>query len=162
MSIVGAELVQKVQEYLDSQNWNYAISDNAYQLAFDLDNQLEECRMSIQIFPHGDNGFSVLTKTACPLPVPAEKEDRILELITRVNYSIPKGYFSYLSPEDSSEEGIIEYSSRLYCNDFIPSLNDVEAFVDLPLGIMMKYGDALFNVIKSDANPEEEIQRVEG
>lgn len=162
MSIVWTELLQRVQEYLNSQNWNYSINDDAFQLSFSLDNQLEECSMDIRILTHGDKGFSIRTNTTCPVIVPVEKEECVFEFITRANYGMVDGYFSYQPPACNTEGGIIEYNSWLYCNDMAPTLNDVESSVDFPLRIMMNYGDALFNILKRDANPEEEIQRVEG
>lgn len=162
MSVVWSDVVQRVREYLDSQNWKYSIEGSEFQLSFNLDNQLEECNMSISFTTYGDSACSVHTRTICPLGVPAENEYGIKEFITRANYGMVDGYFSYLSSDNSSEEGLIEYNSWLYCCDTIPSMRDVESSVDFPLRIMMDYGDALFNVLKYNANPEEEIQRVEG
>ena len=162
MGIIKSELLQRVQEYLDSQSWIYSAGENGFQLSFTLSNQLKECNMQIGILSYGDDRFGVLTKTTCPLTVPLEKEDKIFECITRANYGMVDGYFSYAPSENSGEEGVIEYNSWLYCGDVIPSLNDVEPSVDFPLQIMMRYGDALFNVLKLDADPKDEIQRVEG
>lgn len=161
MGIDGNEIIQRVCEYLDSQNWNYSTSDS-FDLDFNLNNQLEECSMHIRIHTYDDSSFSIHTNTTCPLTIPAKKEDVIKEFITRANYGMLDGYFAYLQPDDDTEEGIIEYHSWLYCNDIVPSLNDVEASVDMPLLMMERYGDALFNVLQLDADPEEEIQRVEG
>ena len=161
MSIAGAELWKRVLDYLDSQNWHYSESD-VLQLQFDLDNQLEECSMIIRVISYGEGRFSVHTRTVCPLNVPIEKKDFISEFITRANYGMADGYFSYLLPESDSEEGTIEYNSWLYCSDVLPSLNDIEASVDFPYHMMSKYGDAIFNVLKHNANPVEQIQLVEG
>lgn len=162
MNITGTELSLKVKEYLDSQNWKYSINDDAFQLIFSLDNKLEKCSMTIRILEFGEKGFGVHTKTTCPLAIPTEKNDKIIEFITRANYGMINGYFSYQLHEEDPDEGIIMYSTWLYCIDVCPSLKDVESSVDFPLRIMMDYGDALFNVLKLDFNPEEEIHRVEG
>ena len=162
MSISGVELWKRVEEYLDSQGWEYSTSSKAIELNFSMNNQLEKCNMIIRFITYDNGKFSVHTRTVCPLRVPAEKKDHIFELITRANYGMIDGYFSYLLPDQDSEEGLIEYNSRLYCGDILPSLNDIESSVDFPLHIMTKYGDAIFNVLKHDANPEEQIQCVEG
>lgn len=162
MSVVWTEVVQRVKEYLNSQNWNYSIEGKEFQLSFTLDNQLEECNMFISFITYRDIACNVHTRTLCPLKVPADREPGIIEFIARANYGMVNGYFSYQMPESHSEEGTIEYNSWLYCADATPSLSDVESSVDFPLRIMMNYGDALFNVLKRNANPEEEIQRVEG
>ena len=161
MGIVGAELWKRVEEYLDSQNWEYS-AEKEIQLDFGLDNQLEECNMIIRFISYGEGRFSVHTRTVCPLSVPIEKKDSISEFITKVNYGMMDGYFSYRLLESNSAIGTLEYNCRLYCGDVLPSLDDVESSVYFPLHMMKKYGDAIFNILKHDASPEEQIQRVEG
>ena len=118
--------------------------------------------MHISFISHGDNRFSIHTKMICSLLVPTQKRSQLFELITRANYGTVDGFFAYQTSNNASAEGKVEYNSRLYCYDTIPSLRDVESSVDFPLRQMMKYGDAIFNVLKLDANPQEEVQRVEG
>lgn len=162
MSVVWSDVMQRVKEYLNSQNWNYSLESGEFQLCFTLDNQLKECNMCISFITYGDSACSIHTRTICPLSVPLDKEAGIVKFITIANYGMADGYFSYQTPASHSEEGTIEYNSWLYCEDVIPSLSDVESSVDFPLQIMMNYGDALFNVLKHNADPEEEIHRVEG
>lgn len=162
MSVVCTEVVRKVKEYLDSQDWNHSIIGNEFQMNFTPDNQLEECKMCIRFIKYSDSACSIHTRTICPLGVPADKADSIIEFITRVNYGMVDGYFSYQMPQSPSEEGTIEYNAWLYCADVTPSMNDFESSIDFPMYIMRNYGDALFNILKQNANPEEELQRVEG
>lgn len=158
MSIVGKELVQRVKQYLDSNDLSYSIVDG-FQLDFNLDNRLESCRMHIRFISYGESSFSVHTKTSCILPVPSDKQNSLFGFITRANYGIADGYFSYLA--DTPSEGTIEYNSWLYCNNSIPSLHDIQGSMVTTLHMLEIYGDALLNVVKLGADPAEEIQRVE-
>lgn len=162
MSIAGIDLLRRVKEYLDSQDWKYTYDDSVFHLSFNLENHLEDCDMQIQVLSHGEDRFSIHTKTIYPLSIPAQQKSKMIELITRANYGTGDGFFSYQTPNEDSDEGTIEYNSRLYCHDTIPSLRDVESSVDFPVQQMITYGDAIFNVLKLDADPKEEIQRVEG
>lgn len=162
MSAAYFDVVQRVREYLDSQSWKYSIEDNQFKLDFSTDNQLEECTMYIGFVEYNDSACGVYTKTICPLSIPEEKEDEIKEFMARANYGMADGYFSWSPSEDDPAEKRVEYNSWLVCSDVIPSLRDVESSVDFPLQIMMAYGDALFNVLKHNANPNDELQRMEG
>lgn len=162
MSISAADLFQRVLEYLDSKALHYSIEDDAFRLGFNLNNQLKECRMIIDIISYGNNSFSVRTSCVCPLTVPAEKEARILKFITKANYGMIDGYFTYHPGGGHPDEGTIAYTCLLLCNEIIPTLNDTKLSIEFPLQTMAQYGDALYNILKLNADPDEEIQRVEG
>lgn len=162
MGTDGINVLKRVKEYLDSQEWKYTFENSVFQLSFDLENKLGKCDMHIYVMSHGESRFSIHTQTIYSQAIPLQKRNKIVELITRANYGTVDGFFSYQPPNKDSDEGTIYYSSRLYCHDLLPSLRDVESSVDFPLRQMMKYGDAIFNVLILDEDPQEEIQRVEG
>lgn len=160
MSRISTEIEQRVQEYLDTQNWHYT-HENGVRLQLVIGGQLEKCWVNIRVLVYGNEQYCVHVCATCPMLVPTHKKKAATEFITRANHLMYKCYFSYRATVDEADQGVIGCNSWLYCGDSVPSLGDVEIAVDLSYQVLYFFGDAFVNVLMHDADPASEFKRME-
>lgn len=147
-----AALLERVKQYLDSQNWNYGIlQDRFIEMKMKLSCMLETCSMIIFCIDDG-----IASRAECILPVDQGVEAAVIEYITRANYGMYYGAFSY-----DFEKKRVYYETFLRCSEVLPSMEDIEASVDLTFLQLQKYGNGLWNALNGCGNPEVDVRNAE-
>lgn len=153
MAEYSRELADRINEYLQSQNWNCDFNEDTGVFAFgmSLRNKLKTIRMYIGIRL---GSFSVYGVSQ----INADEQNiaRVMEYFTRVNYGLKYGNFE-LDLGDCE----VRYKCSHFCGDELPSLEVVEASVDMPYIMWNQYGDGYLSMLFSDESPEEAVEKAE-
>jgi len=153
MSEYSRLLADRVQEYLDSQNWKYQFSEDTgvFSLSLNMKSKLQTMTLRVSLAKNG-----IRTYGYPPLKAGEENLSRICEYLTRVNYGLSYGNF-----ELDYSDGEVRYKSSHYCGDEVPSLDVVEFIVDMPIFMWNRYGDGFVNLLFADGSPEDEVEKAE-
>jgi len=154
---VVAQLRTLVGQYLDSQGYSYSFNDerSCFNYSMRMDSMFGNCDVSIFI---RDNGFKVYAYSPItPKPDNPTQLAATAEYLHRANYGLNLGYF-----EMDHEDGEVRYKTSFLYKDRMPSMMEVEWYVDYPPILLESYVDGLGNVLFGGANPAAEIQRIEG
>lgn len=149
------QLLQRVVEYLDSQNWHYNFKgkdNNAVEFNMSIKNKLKSCRVIVLVTDSDIQAFGV-----CPINASPDVYSNVVEFITRANYGLKVGNFEF-----DYRDGEVRYQTCLSCKEGIPSLKDVERIVDMSFLMFQRYGDGLVKNLMGFGNPEEDIKQIEG
>ncbi len=148
-------LFNRAIEYLDSQKWKYSVKgDNRDFIEFNmsLNSKINSCRMVVTASEKEIQSFGFVSIKASQ-----DCFDSVVEFITRANYGLKVGKFEF-----DYRDGEVRYQACLPCREGIPSLEDVEFVVDLPMLMIQRYGDGLIKNLLGLGNPEEDIRQIEG
>ena len=149
------KLIQRVMEYLDSQNWHYDCkgeNNNIFSFGLNIKCKLNNCRVLISV-----SDKEIQTYAVCPINATPDVYANVVEFITRANYGLKVGNFEF-----DYSDGEVRYQSCLICSGSVPSLEDVERCVDVPFFMMQRYGDGLVKNLMGFGNPEADIKQIEG
>ena len=150
-----AELIDRVRDYLDSNDWNYDYNDMKGTIVsgVNLKSKLSSTKL---FFVFNDNGVTIYSNVS----MKADEQTRAmaLEFITRANYGIRVGNF-----EMDMSDGEIRY--KVYINARgLDSISDeqIEEGIFIAANMLDRYGDGLLKVILGYANSaKEEIDAIE-
>ena len=150
-----AELIDRVRDYLDSNDWNYDYNDMKGTIVSGVN---LKCKLSSTklFFVFNDNGVTIYSNVS----MKADEQTRAmaLEFITRANYGIRVGNF-----EMDMSDGEIRY--KVYINARgLDSISDeqIEEGIFIAANMLDRYGDGLLKVILGYANSaKEEIDAIE-
>lgn len=148
------KLMQRVVEYLDSQNWHYDITgDNNHIVKFGLNitGKLKNCRMFIIVSEKDIQSIAV-----APINATEDVYDDVVEFLTRANYGLKLGNFEF-----DYSDGEVRYQSCMVCGGGVPTLDDVERVVDIPFLMLQRYGDGLVKNLMGFGDPESDIKEIE-
>ncbi|MDR2646823.1 MAG: YbjN domain-containing protein [Oscillospiraceae bacterium] len=152
----NVQLARQVNAYLRSQNWKFEFNDEdgTFKFGMSLSNKMKTCRVLILV---GDE--HICTYAICPINCDHKDRaaiGRVNEFITRANYNLRFGNF-----ELDYRDGEVRYKSSHFCGSSIPDLDVVERVVDIPYLMLNRYGNGLLSVIFTDADPAQEIAKIE-
>lgn len=99
---------------------------------------------------------SYTVRAQCALHADSECRMRMAEYLMRANYGLILGNF-----EMDFEDGEILYKVTQNLGEDIPTEQDVENSVIMPLAMFSRYGDGIIKVAFSLATPEEAIKEAE-
>ncbi len=150
------ELLNRLIEYFDSQNWHYKLNDHNdgsqfVTMGMNIDCKLGSCQL---IIDPEENGIVVLA--VCPLKASPEDYANTVEYITRANYGLKAGSFEF-----DYSDGEIRYRNFLRCAGQIPTLSDVEFTVDVTFLMMRRYGNGLAKAVMGFGSPEQDVAEAE-
>ena len=148
------QLLSRVVEYLNSQNWHYSFDENDNSIIrfnMNINSKLKSCR--VNVFVRDDY---IRTYTVSPLNASSDVYTNVVEYITRANYGLNVGSFEF-----DYSDGEIRYHSYLSCNGFIPPDKDIERYIDIGFLMFNKYGDGLVKNLMGFGNPENDIKEAE-
>ena len=148
------ELMRKIIEYLDSQNWHYKLNEqrsNVIEMSMGIKSKLKSVRMLIVAEEAGIQCFSV-----CPLNATPDVYPQVVEFITRANYNLKMGKFEF-----DYNDGEIRYQSYFPCKETDPHIKDIERVVDVPFLMMQHYGDGLAKNLMGFGDPENDVKAIE-
>ena len=148
-------LLQRVVEYLDSQNWTYKFEgrdNNVISFGMNIKSKLKSCRMYVFVGEEEIQSIAV-----SPINATEDVYDNVVEFITRANYGLKVGNFEF-----DYSDGEVRYQTCLVCSKGVPEMDDVERVVDLPMHMMQRYGDGLAKNMVGYGNPEADIREIEG
>ena len=145
------ETIKKVIEYFNSKGFKYKQEDdNNIVTAFPVDNKLANIKEIINV---NDDSYCVMAQ--CPLFVEKTYRAAISEYITRVNYAMRFGSF-----EMDYSDGEILFKLTKSTLSGLPTDEDIEHSIFLPLSMYSVYGNGIADVIFQDKSPEEVIRSI--
>ena len=144
-------LIKKTEEYLKSQNWNYALDGDVFSLSFRINCKLQRCQVRIYVYEDG-----ILCYGYCPLNATKDVYETVAEYITRANYGYKLGAF-----EMDYQDGEIRIRTFLSVLEGVPSIKDIERVVDICHLRMQKYGNGLAKALMGFGDPARDIEEAE-
>lgn len=147
------KLASQTAAYLKSQNWQYEFNeaDGIFRFGMNLDSRVHSCRVTILVEEHSFTAYAI-----CPIRVDAEHLPAVANYLTRANFGMKLGNF-----ELDYRDGEIRFKSSLFCGGAVPPLDVMERVVDVSFMMLQAYGDGLLNVIFAEADPAQEIAKIE-
>ena len=143
--------LERIVEYVKSQNWNYTVDGDAVRLNMRIKSQLGSCRVIAFAGEREIQCFAV-----CPIKAKPEHYAKVVEFITRANYGLKLGNFDF-----DYRDGEVRYHTCLRSTEGMPSLAEVEFIVDMTFMMMRRYGDGLLKNMMGFGDPEKDIAEIE-
>lgn len=150
-------LYDALDEYLKSQGFTkYSLEmDDANRkvvtMNMKLHNKLKSCRL-IMIVTDTD----IQSMGICPINADSENFSDVVEFITRANYGLKVGKFEF-----DYSDGEVRYQACQSTKAGIPSQEDIERVVDMPVMMLERYGDGLVKNLMGFGDPEADIKAIE-
>ncbi len=146
--------LKAIQEYCDSQNWNYSVNEEKNYLTMRMSlRSVESCTIYAQA--RGEDGFTIYT--VFPLKAPEGKRDAVAAFLTRANYGLIVGNF-----ELDFDDGEIRYKvTAINGEDNLLPPDVTERLFDMGFCMFDRYGEGLLSVIYGNAAPIETVDAIE-
>lgn len=145
------EVVERIIEYFEKNGFKYKIEDESTIItAFPVDNKLGNIKEIINVT---DNSYCVMAK--CPLYAEKDYRSCVAELMTRINYGLRFGNFEM----DFSDGEILFRLTKSTFNG-LPTDEDIEHSIFLPMSMYSLYGNGFAELIFTDKSPEEIINGI--
>lgn len=146
-------LLQRVIEYLDSENWHYELhGERRLDRHFSMDCKLKKCDVMILVTED-----EVQTYTVSPLNASEDVYAQVVEFITRANYGMRLGRFEF-----DYSDGEVRYQTCLSCRGALPSREDLGRVIKKGIIALEQYGDGLLKNMMGFGDPEADIRQIEG
>lgn len=148
-------LMNKVVEYLKSQNWKFRSVGNdgdIVEFNMGLKGKINSCRVVVAVGEKEIQAFGFV-----PIKAGSDSYQDVVEFITRANYGTKIGKFEF-----DYRDGEVRFQTCLPCREGIPSMKDIEFVVDLPMLMLQRYGDGLVKNMMGFGSPAEDIAQIEG
>ena len=143
--------LERIVEYVKSQNWNYSVDGNRVIFNMGIKSKLSSVR---NLVIAGEKEIQCFA--ACPIKAKPEDYAKVVEFITRANYGLKNGNFDF-----DYRDGEVRYHTCLRSTDGMPSLREIEFIVDIPMLMMQRYGDGLAKNLMGFGDPEKDIAEIE-
>ena len=143
--------LERIVEYVKSQNWKYSVEGNFVKFNMSLKSKIGKAYNTVVA---GET--EIQCYAMCPINAKPEDYANVVEYITRANYGLKLGNFEF-----DYRDGEVRYHTCLRSTDGIPSLTEVEWIVDMPMLMLDKYGDGLAKNLMGFGDPEKDIAEIE-
>ncbi len=146
-----------VEEVFEESKWKYKTKEledvYIFRAGLELDEDIKIPRIvfTVQIFED-----DVIISSVCDLKSDSENINRMSEYIGRVNSGLRNGNF-----ELDYEEGTIIYKTYIYVGNRSISKKEIVQAIVVSAEMWIRYGDGLVEVLGSDKEPKEIIEKIE-